>query len=92
MAKIALFDKNARATRDMKDSAQELMQLYEILETMCKELTILQEEIYQSEKKYNKTLRRYAEAVGIQNVEVQFLELGTQSVSVDENGELKIEV
>jgi hypothetical protein len=86
MSNIFTFDKTAKVGRDLQRSAEELLVMYENLENLYGELAAAEAIVQLEEKNYNEALHRYAEVVGVENVEVEFLELASQSVYVDSQG------
>jgi hypothetical protein len=89
MSNIFRFDKTAKVGRDLKNSAEELLVMYENLEQLYGELAAAEAIIQLEEKRYNEALHRYAEVVGFENVEVEFLELASASVYVTSDGTYK---
>lgn len=89
MSNIFRFDKTAKVSRDLKNSAEELLVMYENLEGLYGELAAAEAIVQLEEKNYNEALKRYAAVVGLENVEVEFLELASASVHVNEDGEFK---
>ena len=89
MSNIFRFDKTAKVGRDLQRSAEELLVMYENLENLYGELAAAEAIVQLEEKNYNEVLHRYAEVVGFENVEVEFLELASASVYVNSKGEHK---
>ena len=86
MSNIFKFDKTAKVGRDLQRSAEELLVMYENLEKLYGELAAAEAIVQLEEKNYNEALHRYADVVGVENVEVEFLELASASVYVDSKG------
>ena len=89
MSNIFKFDKTAKVGRDLQRSAEELLVMYENLENLYAELAASEAVVQLEERTYNEALKRYAEVVGLENVEVEFLELANASVYVNDDGEFK---
>jgi len=65
---------------------ENLEELYDVLNRIYEAVDNLETDIAKTEGSYNEALELYANAVGIENIEVGYLEYATKNLKITENG------
>jgi hypothetical protein len=83
MSKILHFPNNKSLLNQLQEITEELMELHGNLEKGYAALHQLEDIITEREKVYDSVLKRYAQAIGIENIPVGLLEYASTNLKVD---------
>ena len=83
MSKVLEFPQDKALERQVEDSLDSLVDLYENLQRGYELLEKIEEAVEEEESKFDEILIRYARAVGLENVPVRYLEYTSNQLTVD---------
>ena len=83
MSKILHFPKNKSLPDQLNEITEELIELHKNLQKGYEALGQLESIIDEREKVYDSVLKRYAQAIGIENIPVGLLEYASTNLKVD---------
>lgn len=86
MSNIHQFPEGARVQKRLDDLKEELADLYDNLNRGYELMDRLEDKVREREAWYNEVLERYANAVGMEHIEVGYLEYATKNVAIDLEG------
>lgn len=92
MSKILHFPKNKSLPDQLNEITEELIELHKNLQKGYEALGQLESIIDEREKVYDSVLKRYARAIGVENIPVGLLEFASRNLKVDIiTGEITLE-
>jgi hypothetical protein len=92
MSKILHFPKNKSLPEQLHTITEELIELHGNLTKGYEALGQLEDIIEEREKVYDAVLKRYAHAIGVENVPIGLLEFASRNLKVDMiTGEITLE-
>lgn len=83
MSKILQFPNNKSLLNQLQEITEELIELHGNLEKGYAALHQLETIIEEREKVYDSVLKRYAQAIGVENIPVGLLEYASTNLKVD---------
>lgn len=86
MTKILQFPEDRSLRNKLDGMREDLEELYDVLNRIYQAVDNLETDISKTESTYNEVLELYANAVGIENIEVGYLEYATKNLKVSEDG------
>ena len=92
MSKILHFPKNKSLPDQLNEITEELIELHRNLQKGYDALEQLENIISEREAVYDKVLKRYARAIGVENIPIGLLEFASSNLKVDViTGEITLE-
>ena len=83
MSKILHFPKNKSLPDQLNEITEELIELHRNLQKGYEALEQLENIISEREAVYDKILKRYARAIGVENIPIGLLEFASKNLKVD---------
>lgn len=83
MSKILQFPKNKSLPDQLNEITEELIELHKNLQKGYDALAQLEDIIAEREKVYDSVLKRYARAIGVENIPIGLLEFASSNLKVD---------
>lgn len=93
MNNVYKFPKHKRIKSKLNELVSDLEHMYGGLQQGYDLMDRMETKIAEVEGEFNKNLRRYANIVGVENVELKYLEYCNNNISIDvETGELRLDI
>lgn len=93
MSNVVEFPKSKNLRRQLDEQLEELETIFNAINQGYSLLEQLEEGCTKAEAKFNGLLASYGKAVGVENIELKYLEYASENLTIDiETGEIRLEI